>query len=88
MEKDTGINSELEHADTQCADQENQRKYRRKRASRCFSGHKMYIVNCKSALLANSSPNKHKVNSGALARGAPWVRKCGKLPIRENLVMT
>ena len=31
-------------------------------------------------------------NSGALARearsGAPWVKKCGKLPIRENLVIT
>ena len=28
-------------------------------------------------------------NSGALARsGAPWVRKCGKLLIRENLVIT
>ena len=28
-------------------------------------------------------------NSGALARrGAPWVRKYGKLPIRENLVIT
>ena len=30
--------------------------------------------------------------SGALARearsGAPWVKKCGKLPIRENLVIT
>ena len=30
--------------------------------------------------------------SGALARearsGAPWVRKCGKLPIQENLVIT
>ena len=30
--------------------------------------------------------------SGALARearsGAPWVTKCGKLPIRENLVIT
>ena len=31
--------------------------------------------------------------SEALARafarsGAPWVRKCGKLPIRENLVVT
>ena len=31
--------------------------------------------------------------SGALAgegarSGAPWVRKCGKLPIRENLVIT
>ena len=30
-------------------------------------------------------------NSGALARetssGAPWIRKCGKLPIRENLVI-
>ena len=29
---------------------------------------------------------------GALARearsGAPWVIKCGKLPIRENLVIT
>ena len=32
------------------------------------------------------------VYSGALARearsGAPWVTKCGKLPIRENLVIT
>ena len=31
-------------------------------------------------------------NSGALVRearsGAPWVKKCGKLPIRENLVIT
>ena len=31
-------------------------------------------------------------NSGALAReersGAPWVKKCGKLPIRENLAIT
>ena len=31
-------------------------------------------------------------NSGALAHearsGAPWVRKCGKLPIQENLVIT
>ena len=28
-------------------------------------------------------------SSGVLARsGAPWVRKCGKLPIRENLVIT
>ena len=31
-------------------------------------------------------------NSGDLARevrsGAPWVRKCSKLPIRENLVIT
>ena len=31
-------------------------------------------------------------HSGALARearsGAPWVTKCGKLPIRENLVIT
>ena len=30
--------------------------------------------------------------SGALARearsGAPWVKECGKLPIRENLVIT
>ena len=30
--------------------------------------------------------------SGALARkarsGAPWVRKCGKLPIHQNLVIT
>ena len=30
--------------------------------------------------------------SGALAHearsGAPWVRKCGKLPIQENLVIT
>ena len=30
--------------------------------------------------------------NGALARearsGAPWVKKCGKLPIRENLVIT
>ena len=33
-----------------------------------------------------------KFFSGALARearsGAPWVKKCGKLPIRENLVIT
>ena len=33
-----------------------------------------------------------KINSGALARearsGAPWVKECGKLPIRENLVIT
>ena len=32
------------------------------------------------------------IYSGALARearsGAPWVTKCGKLPIRENLVIT
>ena len=32
------------------------------------------------------------IDSGALARearsGAPWVRKCGKLPIQENLVIT
>ena len=32
------------------------------------------------------------VYSGALARearsGAPWVKECGKLPIRENLVIT
>ena len=40
------------------------------------------------------SPNwlRKIVNSGALARearsGAPWVKKCGKLPIRENLVIT
>ena len=31
-------------------------------------------------------------NSGALAcearSGAPWVAKCGKQPIRENLVIT
>ena len=31
-------------------------------------------------------------NSGALARearsGAPWVRKCGKLPIQDNLLIT
>ena len=26
--------------------------------------------------------------SGALAREVPWVRKCGKLPIGENLVIT
>ena len=36
--------------------------------------------------------NDIKYNSGALARearsGAPWVKKCGKLPIRENLVIT
>lgn len=54
MDKDTGVNSEFEHADTRCAGQENQRKYRRKRASGCFGGHKMYIVNCKSPLLANT----------------------------------
>ena len=33
-----------------------------------------------------------EVFSGPLARearsGAPWVRKCGKLPIQENLVTT
>ena len=29
-----------------------------------------------------------KITSGALAREVPWVRKCGKLPIRENLVIT
>ena len=29
-----------------------------------------------------------KIFSEALARKAPWVRKCGKLPIRENLVIT
>ena len=32
------------------------------------------------------------VSSGALSRearsGAPWIKKCGKLPIRENLVIT
>ena len=32
------------------------------------------------------------ISSGALARearsGAPWVKECGKLPIRENLVIT
>ena len=27
-------------------------------------------------------------DSGALTREAPWVTKCGKLPIRENLVIT
>ena len=34
----------------------------------------------------------HLIYSGALARearsGAPWVKKCGKLPILENLVIT
>ena len=45
MDKDTDVNSEFEHADTRGAGQENQRKYRRKRASGCFGGHKMYI-NC------------------------------------------
>ena len=40
--------------------------------------------------MSNLCPNMD--NSGALARearsGAPWVKKCGKLPIRENLVIT
>ena len=35
---------------------------------------------------------KYNDYSGALARearsGAPWVKKRGKLPIRENLVIT
>ena len=41
---------------------------------------------------SNDDRNMRNCNSGALARearsGAPWVKKCGKLPIRENLVIT
>ena len=60
MDKDTGVNSEFEHADTRCAGQENQRNIEEREqagalvATRCTS-----IVNCKSPLLANSSSNKH-----------------------------
>ena len=51
---------------------------------------------CAQALLAyiivTSFYKPSSINSGALARearsGAPWVKKCGKLPIRENLVIT
>ena len=36
--------------------------------------------------------SREDVFGGALARearrAAPWVKKCGKLPIRENLVIT
>ena len=50
-----------------------------------FKGHKIWSQ--KSAHIIFESI------SGALARegarsGASWVRKCGKLPIRENLVIT
>ena len=45
--------------------------------------HKLYQVNIQAIA---------EYDSGALARearsGAPWVTKCGKLPIRENLVIT
>ena len=44
------------------------------------------------AISPNGGITKHCIYSGALARearsGAPWVTKCGKLPIRENLVIT
>ena len=44
-----------------------------------FTMHYLHIVTTKNI-------------SGALARearsGAPWVKECGKLPIRENLVIT
>ena len=54
----------------------------------------LYIVCCR-----NNSPYTLRAikqtqiyYSGALARearsGTPWVRKCGKLPIQENLVIT
>ena len=47
-------------------------------------------------LCLTNSPDKISqsgvIDSGALVRearsGAPWVRKCGNLPIRENLVIT
>ena len=51
---------------------------------------------CWTHMLVNTKL-KHRLspsssNSGALSRearsGAPWVTKCGKLPIRENLVIT
>ena len=42
--------------------------------------------------VAGGSRSINVLFSGALAREArseaPWVKKCGKLPIRENLVIT
>ena len=33
-------------------------------------------------------PLKRSSRAQSARRGAPWVKKCGKLPIRENLVIT
>ena len=65
---------------------------------------KLFLFTCFNPLSPNSDQHQfssdsqypYKVKrlgfSGALARearsGAPWVTKCGKLPIRENLVIT
>ena len=49
-----------------------------------------HIFNRPSKCMLNKK--KSNVYSGALAHearsGAPWVTKCGKLPILENLVIT
>ena len=49
-------------------------------------------LNTKLANILIITNNSIDLISGALARearsGAPWVTKCGKLPIRENLVIT
>ena len=59
-----------------------------------FSAKKKPVTSGKLALMEGKILNLMflDIYSGALARearsGAPWVTKCGKLPIRENLVIT